>query len=202
MAAHTEAEVLLDRSNLLIMLGRIEDALADLDRAVELEPSRSERYVSRAHTLAMLGRCDQAGADVARAHELNPGAVDDSWLHAFSFVYACPQLYDLEHALEVSERQIRRDPGANWTQHSHAILLYRAGRYEEALELQLQADRGLGGQAASRFWLAMLHWQLGRDAAARADFDAAVEWWRSRAPKDPTLIWLHEEAAALLGVGD
>jgi hypothetical protein len=47
----------------------------------------------------------------------------------------------------------------------------------------------------------MVKWKLGgREAEARADFDAAVEWWQERAPEEPLLGWLHEEAKQVLGL--
>lgn len=54
-------------------MGRYADALADLTRAIELEPDFPEAYASRGATYQTLGQDEEARADLARAAELAPG---------------------------------------------------------------------------------------------------------------------------------
>src|SRR5439155_14249006 len=53
------------------LIGHLEEAVADLNRAVEMDPSFSWAYASRAQALIALERRDAALADLNRALELN-----------------------------------------------------------------------------------------------------------------------------------
>ena len=54
-------------------LGRYDEALADLNRAIELDPADAEAIGSRGQTYRLLGRLVEALADLNRARELDPG---------------------------------------------------------------------------------------------------------------------------------
>lgn len=54
-------------------MGRHADALADLTRAIELNPDFPEAHASRGATHQALGQDEEARADLARAAELAPG---------------------------------------------------------------------------------------------------------------------------------
>ncbi|OIJ92801.1 tetratricopeptide repeat protein [Streptomyces colonosanans] len=54
------------------MAGRDEEALADYDIALALDPGYASAYASRGVSLANLGRDEEALADLNRAVELRP----------------------------------------------------------------------------------------------------------------------------------
>ena len=56
--------------------GRLPDAAADLDLAVELAPELTELYQNRAVALQELGRRDEAARDLSTYLELCPDAED------------------------------------------------------------------------------------------------------------------------------
>jgi tetratricopeptide (TPR) repeat protein len=60
------------RGQIYLGLGRYDEALADLDRALELDPD-GETFGSRGQVYRLLGREEEARADFARAIELDPG---------------------------------------------------------------------------------------------------------------------------------
>ena len=53
-------------------MGRYDEALADLNRAIELDPSRDWIIADRGETYRAMGRYDEALADFNRAIELDP----------------------------------------------------------------------------------------------------------------------------------
>jgi tetratricopeptide (TPR) repeat protein len=53
-------------------MGRYDDALADFDRALELDPGAAWTVASRGLTYQAMGRYDDALADFDRALELDP----------------------------------------------------------------------------------------------------------------------------------
>ena len=65
-------EALADRGLTLVNLGRLEAALVDFARALELRPDAAPAYEGRAFALMRLGRPRQALADLDRAVELDP----------------------------------------------------------------------------------------------------------------------------------
>lgn len=71
--APDDPALLLDRALALGATGRYAEAVEDLDRAVELEPSRAEAWALRGAAKRQLGRTDEAERDVARALSLAPG---------------------------------------------------------------------------------------------------------------------------------
>jgi tetratricopeptide (TPR) repeat protein len=67
-----DAWAISSRGQIYLGLGRYDEALADLDRALELDPD-GETFGSRGQVYRLLGREEEARADFARAIELDPG---------------------------------------------------------------------------------------------------------------------------------
>lgn len=61
-----------NRGLVYLWSGRLEQALADCDRAVALDPELDQAYNNRANCNAALGRWDKALADYEQAIDLNP----------------------------------------------------------------------------------------------------------------------------------
>jgi len=55
---------------------RYDKALADLNRAIELDPADARALTSRANTYRLMKRYDEALADLSQAIELEPGFSD------------------------------------------------------------------------------------------------------------------------------
>ena len=53
-------------------MGHNDEALADLSRAIELDPADATYYAARAQAYQAAGRDREASADFDRAHELDP----------------------------------------------------------------------------------------------------------------------------------
>jgi tetratricopeptide (TPR) repeat protein len=51
-------------------MGEYEKALADLDRAIEMEPPKPDHYENRGHCYRALGRAEEAEKEFKKAEEL------------------------------------------------------------------------------------------------------------------------------------
>jgi len=69
----TGAWAIASRGQAYLTLKRYDQALADLNRAIELDPDDAEAIGSRGQACRLLGREEEALADFARATELDPG---------------------------------------------------------------------------------------------------------------------------------
>jgi tetratricopeptide (TPR) repeat protein len=63
-------------ATVVISMRRDDEELADLSRAIELDPSYADALISRGETCRVLRRYDEALADLSRAIELDPSNGD------------------------------------------------------------------------------------------------------------------------------
>ncbi|MFC8718029.1 tetratricopeptide repeat protein [Kitasatospora sp. NPDC057198] len=146
-------------------------ALADLDRAIELDPEYVRAFGSRGRALAALGRYEEALADFERALDLDPRY---TWvLGSRSNAYADMGRY--EEALADLDRAIELDPEYVWAFGSRGRLLKILGHYEEALadlERAVESDLEYGWAICHRGYVLMV---MGRCEEALADFERAID---------------------------
>ena len=182
--------------------GRWEDALANFEKAKELDPRNASVLWNVAETYACLGRDDEAARGFASGIEANPGA------HLFSIARAAIPLRtsgDLA-PLRATLREIPRefDPGGGVTNVAVRVCLMErdydeAERWLKDSRYERFHDIGVGGPAAildgytfPKAWYEGLI-ARGREnnSAAEAAFAAAqnvVEDDLTKAPDDPKLI--------------
>ena len=72
------AEAHLGRALALQQLGRLDDALASIDRALALKPALAAAHKARASVLQAMERADEAQVSMAKAAELESQAGKDS----------------------------------------------------------------------------------------------------------------------------
>jgi tetratricopeptide (TPR) repeat protein len=204
----------LDEKSLIVALeqrgesfrgvGRNEDALADFNRVINLDPSLAWAIGSRGQTYLAMGRYDDALADFNKAIELDPNL---TWaLTSRGQAYRDMNLYD--EALADFNKVLETRPESAWPLANRGDVLRYLGRHEDALTdfnraIQLDSDltwaidqRGHTYRAIGRFEEALsdfsrvmeLHsdsgghianrgetlWRLGRYEDALADFNLAV----------------------------
>ena len=85
--------------------GRLEDALAALDRACALDRRYAAGWCNRAVVLERLGRTDEAAASYDRALEVEPGAAT-IWHNKGNLLYAAGRR---EEALRCFKREVKLD---------------------------------------------------------------------------------------------
>jgi tetratricopeptide (TPR) repeat protein len=111
------------------ILKRYEEALEDLNRVIEADPSRAGAIGSRGETYRLMGRHDEALADFNRAIELHP---DYAWaIGSRGQIHRAARRY--EQALAEFNRAIELDPGYSWAFGSRGQTYQDMGRYDEAL---------------------------------------------------------------------
>lgn len=126
--------------------GRVEEAIRDLSRAIEIKPNMTEAYYNRALAYSLEGRNTDAIRDLSEAIRRNPGYADA--YHNRAVAYA--NLADYENAVEDFKKVTELNPS-----HGPAYLILaqaylRAGERELADENFRRASY-LGVREADRF---------------------------------------------------
>jgi len=93
-----DAEGFHDRGNLRRRNGSYELAIADYDKAIEIDPSFAEAHYNRGSSFYEMGRYEAAIADLTRAIELNPN--DARYYGQRSLIYLFADCMDLAQADE------------------------------------------------------------------------------------------------------
>jgi tetratricopeptide (TPR) repeat protein len=209
-----------DYAILLLHLGRFKDAATEMKRLREASPDAP--IVAYYQALALLAAGDAAGyRDACRAmlqkFEKTTDLAQLDWV-TLTCALGPGALEDLTPAIILAEKITAAEPKESKHRLNHGALLYRAGRYREAVEVLNEVDRmmkqsgdnSLRSPAYAWFFLAMSHNRLGnRDEAARW-FAQACEYAQKElaAASDPgavgkanrwvTLRLFRDEATALL----
>ncbi len=212
------------RANLFGELGKFDGALADLNRAIELNSSDAGAY--HLHALAQLGAEDIDGYRTACGQMLEQSSVSKEhprvgWVTWWTFALAPDAVTDFSQVIPAAELLLRNAPQAFSQLRLLGAILYRAGRFEEALERLTEANNMIEEPDTEStltpsyiciwYFLAMAHHKLGHDAEAEKWLDKATEWtdkvlgehdegksplsWNRRL----TLKLLREEAEEMIG---
>jgi tetratricopeptide (TPR) repeat protein len=72
LSAHDRAATLINRGVVKVTLNRMDDAIADFNIGIAMQPSWADAYVDRAIALITLRRYDEALADINRCIALGP----------------------------------------------------------------------------------------------------------------------------------
>jgi tetratricopeptide (TPR) repeat protein len=177
-----QAVALDERGWLFYWIGRYEDALTDLNRALELAPQRTSTLIHRGITHRQIGCYEEALADFNCVSESDPNL---GWAIANrSVTYRLMKRY--EEALADSNRAIELRPDLIWPIASRGMVYRRMERYEEALadfNQAIELDAGLTWAIAHR---GMTYRDTGRYEKALTDFNQAIEL-------EPDSVWLIAE---------
>lgn len=120
--------------------GRLEQALASAERAIELNPSFSVAYWIRGNALTILGRPDEGIESLLRAMRLSP---TDTWLFAFMATMACAHMVAerYEAALHWAERSLQLRPDYLLAHHNKMIAQSQLGQVEAGRRTLARARR-------------------------------------------------------------
>jgi tetratricopeptide (TPR) repeat protein len=157
----------VDRGYRLMGEGSVKSALADFDKAIELNPSYARAHADRGVALVHLKRLDEAEAALRRSRELNDNDfVVHQGLGMLHFARDRPA-----DAVEALTRSIQLDPDQTFTLSARSDAYAQLGKLREALA---DADRivALKPEAAGAWWQkARLHVALGEADSALAAHD-------------------------------
>jgi tetratricopeptide (TPR) repeat protein len=110
-------------------MGRYEQALADFDKAIELDPSYDWAIAHRGETYRQMGRYEEALADFGKAIELDPSY---HWAIA-SRGQTYLQMGRYEQALADLDKAIELDPSSGWVIAHRGEIYLQMGGHEQAL---------------------------------------------------------------------
>jgi len=162
-------------------MGRYDDALAEFNRAIELDPNLTWAIVYRGITCRDMRRYEEALTDFTAALELG---VDQGWVLANRGVaYRLMKRY--EEALADFDRAIKLRPDMVWPIASRGETYRLMERYEEALA---DFDRAIELEPGNGWYLydrALTHRAMGRVDQAQADLSAAIRRVREQYEQDP-----------------
>jgi WD40 repeat protein/serine/threonine protein kinase/Tfp pilus assembly protein PilF len=211
------ADLYEKRGNAHAALGHWRPASEDYARAVEGGPPDGLVWFKRALTLLALGDREGYRRHCARLLE-RYGKTDDPWV-AIWVAWNCKltpdALADFTPAVRLAEKAVAAAPKDDFRLNNLGGVLYRAGRYRDAVERLTQSMkvRDDGNFVWEWLWLAMAEQRLGHGEEARKWLKQAGDWIdeatreAARPGAGDRLPWyqrlemqmLRHEAEALLG---
>ncbi|HEY1068153.1 MAG TPA: tetratricopeptide repeat protein [Pirellulales bacterium] len=117
------------RGQNLLDAGHADAALADFEKAVELDPARHLAYHNRGYVRASRGEFDGALADFAKTVELNPTFVK-GWINKGELNYA---LGNWDQAIADYSQALKLNPRQPDVQNQRGHAYYKAGKRQLAL---------------------------------------------------------------------
>jgi tetratricopeptide (TPR) repeat protein len=180
-----DAEAYHQRAHALTRLNRPAEAIDDLNQAIHLRPDDVHLRHQRGRLYSSgLRNLEPAIADLewVLAHDPKRTGVPEALAlccnnQAWLLVQSAPAEPDLTRALQFSQRAVELDPGRQTCLNTRGVVLYRAGRYAEAVQILEQSLIAGKGQFAAfdLIFLAMAHHRLGHRDEARQCYDRAAD---------------------------
>ena len=159
---------------------RFEEATGAYDRAIALTPEGANGtwflYYARAITLERQDEWPRAEADFRRALELNPGQPQVLNYLGYSMV---EKKLNLEEALQMIEEAVAASPESGYIVDSLGWVLYRMGRYNEAVGHMERAVELMPVDPVVNDHLGDVYWAVGRER------EAQFQWMRALSFVDP-----------------
>ncbi len=178
-AGFAEAERHLYAGVELAGQGRIQEAIAEYDEAIRLQPESFGAYNNRAVAYDSLGQSERAIQDYAEAIRLDP----EEFVTYYNRSLIYRDLGLLQQAIEDLDEAIRLNPQYPDAYFYRGLTYRDLGQFRQAIEdldEAIRLDPRDPDGYASR---ALAYTGLGEDAQAQEDFDRAVELGY-----DPTLL--------------
>ena len=158
------------------------------------------------------GRREKAAEQYRQAFVINQGladrypdsAEDANGLAWFLALCADSHFRDPARAVSLAQKAVHQIPqnGSYWN--TLGIAQYRAGQWRESITaLEKAMALRKGGNSSDWLFLAMAHWQLGQQEAARTWYDKAVKDLKKfEYPREEEGRWLAEAGVLLKMKGD
>jgi len=176
-------------------MSRIDEVVAQFNRAIELDPSLPVAYQGLSRTVIFKGDVAEALRLIRRALELGPGDADNL-LFLGTVLH---QMGDSAGAVRAAEEAIDLNPlrPAYYSRH-YAEILWGAGRNAEALEQTEDCLRKAPKFTHCEIFRVLALMGLGRESEAKSHYDAAVSRItnfetsvRAVVPKPPALAAIY-----------
>jgi len=170
---------LVSRGNFELREGRMDDAIASYQRAIELDPRFAAGYVNLADALRFEGKDKDGDALLRRGLAIQPDAAD---LHHALGLLLIRQA-DRKGGVEELAQAVKLSPGNARYAYVYAVGLQSLGKIEEALAILVKADKNLPYDLDTLGALVSMNIELGRP-------DAVLPYARKLAevlPDDPNV---------------
>ena len=167
---HEFSENYFQRANFRAALGKYEEALADYDRAIELNPDHAVAYSNRGNVKSELGQHEAAVTDFDEAIRLNP---DDAAAY-YNRGNAKQQLGGDEAAVADFNEAIRLNPGLAAAYGNRGTAKATLGRHEAAVADYNEVIRLNPDDARAYNNRGNVKQELGQYEVAVADYDEAI----------------------------
>jgi Tfp pilus assembly protein PilF len=171
LPASSNEACLTQRAEMLLGLGRVAEALQNINEALALNSGNGDANALRA--IIQIAANDKASAlqSASAATASSPGAYR-AWL---ALSYAQQAAFQLERALATAERARALEPNSSLVNARVAELLLSLGRIREAEIAARSAVAANPGEARAHTVLGFVHLAQIDTKAARADFQAAID---------------------------
>ena len=167
---HEFSKNYFQRANFRVALGKHKDALADYDRAIELNPDYVEAYNNRGVAKSELGRHEAAVADYDAAIELNPDYAEAYYNRG----NAKGTLGRHEAAVADYDEVIRLNPDYVEAYNNRGTATQKLGQHEAAAADYDEAIRLRPGDAVAYNNRGNVKSELGQHEVAVTKFDEAI----------------------------
>jgi serine/threonine protein kinase/tetratricopeptide (TPR) repeat protein len=176
--------------------GDLDGALSEYSLATALNPKDGPAWFR--HSLLCLIKGDQKRfrRDCEWLLERYGETQDPDW--AGFLAWHCKLIPDAvpepAHLVGLAEKAAARHPNSYFHLSNLGGALYRAGRYQEAIQRLEEASKAAGGNddVFGWIWLAMAHRRLGQASEAQRWFERALRWMVQPAHKTPNILWSME----------
>jgi tetratricopeptide (TPR) repeat protein/beta-lactamase regulating signal transducer with metallopeptidase domain len=151
--------------------GQIEDAIADFDKAIDLDPGKAVAYVARGSAYYELDQLDNAISDYSKAIEINPDFAV-AYQNRGSVYY---RLGQLDNAICDYDKAIEINPDFAVAYHDRGSVYHSQGRSRDAISdysktLELNPE-----DAVTYTCRGTVYFSQGRYQKAFIDFNRAIE---------------------------
>jgi tetratricopeptide (TPR) repeat protein len=175
-----------NRGSLYIEKGATDEGLRDLSKALELGENDARVWRRVAFGRLAAGRLDEYRGTCSAM--LKQFAQTENPEHGSETAWACvlapDAVGDWSKVVALAEIAQKRDPKSPVCQATLGAVLYRAGRFEEAVQRLTEADRlvpepmegARRSPAETWFFLAMAHHRAGHAEEAKKWLDKATAW--------------------------
>ncbi|WCT74004.1 tetratricopeptide repeat protein [Sphingomonas naphthae] len=165
-----DVNALMARAELASEMKDYETGIALWTRIIADIPQEPDGLIGRATQYALAGRVEDADRDFTAARAMKRAGTLNNlcWAKATNNIL-------LESALADCNAQIAEAPNASGYIDSLGLILFRLGRFDEALAAYDKALTSAPRQSSSLFGRGLVHAAKGETSKANADFAAAVE---------------------------
>ena len=151
------------RGGSLERAGRIEEAIAEHETALQIDPKLAQAHINLISLYGRLGQFDKAGEHYRAALSLDPEQADCYYNYGVLLF----ERQDYSEAERAFQKTLRINPYHAQAHHNLGYLLEQQGRLKEALT---HYDRAIENQPDYR----MAHFHAGRILANRKKYDEAI----------------------------